>query len=180
MKSRMLVVVLVFAIGSAPSCSHKGLTLPQYFDRFAAITSVMDQKTQDLQTRSDASMVAAKVDADRLKVLHDSLAEQVAIVGDAVREWDALTPPTEVKAAHDAYVAAVDGYVKSVTAGLQGFARFKTMQEAQNAILTPELQQAGATINADCAKLQGIATAQKIQVDLGCTSGGSSSANAGG
>jgi hypothetical protein len=174
---KLVALAIALAIMTA-SCGDKTLSLPQYFDQFAAITSVMDQKTQDLQTKADSALVAAKTDAERLKVLHVSLEEQVAVVGAAVAQWNSLTPPDEAKAAHDAYVAAVDSYVKGVTASLQGFDKFKTMQEAQDAILTPELQQAGTTIDAGCAKLQGIATSQKIQVDLGCTGG--SSANAGG
>jgi hypothetical protein len=178
LKISKLIAPAIALIIMAAACGSKTQTLPQYFDRFAAITSVMDQKTQDLQTKADSALMAAKTNADRLKVLFDSLEEQVAVVGAAVTQWNSLDPPDEVKAAHDAYVAAVDTYVKGMTASLRGFDKFKTIQEAQDAILTPELQRAGTTIDAGCAKLQGVAASQKIQVDLGCSGG--SSANAGG
>ncbi len=178
MKKQRLFVVGITLIIMTSSCGGKKLTLPEYFDRFSAITSVMDQKTQDLQTKADSALMAAKTDADRLKVLHDSLAEQASVVGAAVSEWRTLDPPDEVKAAHDSYVAAVDGYVKGVTAGLAGFDKYKTPQEAQQAILTPELQATSTSIDAGCVKLQSIATDNKIAVNLGCSGG--SNPNAGG
>ena len=173
-------LVAVFAVVAmmTTSCGSKQLTLSEYFDRFTAITSVMDQRTQDLQTKADSSLMAAKTDDERLKVLHDSLVEQASAVGAAVDEWRTLDPPDEVKVAHDAYVTAVDSYVKGVTAGLVGFDKYKTPQEAQQGILTPELQATSTSIDAACVKLQEIATSKKVDVDLGCSGG--SSANAGG
>lgn len=170
-KNRKQLAVGIALIIMTASCGGKKLTLPEYFDRFSAITSVMDQKTQDLQTKADSALVAAKTDAERLRVLQDSLEEQTSVVSAAVDGWRSLEPPEEAKAAHDTYVAAIDGYVQDVTAGLEAFDTYKTMQEAQEGILTPELEAASTSIDAGCLGLQKIATDNGIEVDLHCGGG---------
>ncbi len=152
----------------APACGGSGgqLGLADYFQRFAAANADAENRGNVLQTTLQSDLQNAS-DQRAALAYHDFLQQSLVVSNDFLDKVSSLDPPLEARSAHLEYVAAFHELAVAFQGAVDAVGRVKTRTEAEQVVLqriTPAAQEAGLA----CARLQQIANANSINVDLKC------------
>ena len=132
------------------------LTVGQYFDRIESLADDTTDRLNNLPEPADLAAVAA------------SFNQTLDIFSEFLDDIEDATPPNEVRAAHDAFVAAFDEFIEAnriLATQLEG----ATTAEEFTAILqSPPAGSDQDNFSRACADLQQVATDAGLDVDLGC------------
>lgn len=177
MKKRWLAALigggLLLALASvAAACGGGGAIDPQdrqaleeYFQEVKAKSDEAEEKNQALVdgVPLEFATEAEEIDATRRYV--EGLA---AIVTDFVAALEAIEPPPQVREAHEETVGAAEdwaGLLEDLGQQIQGV---ETVAELDKLFNDPAAGNANERFGRGCQKLQEIADANEIAVDLGC------------
>ncbi|MEO8458566.1 MAG: hypothetical protein ABI559_12235 [Chloroflexota bacterium] len=144
-----------------------------YFQQLAVIFSGGQARSNAASSQLDTDLSAAKSLDDQKAAIDTFLDTMIAVFQDAADGMDSLDAPADAKDNHTRFRDDVS-QAKTISAGLKNdIAGAETSDEATTIIddFNTRVNALVSDSQAACTALQGIATGDNVDVDLGCTNG---------
>ncbi|HLB62680.1 MAG TPA: hypothetical protein VJN50_08130 [Actinomycetota bacterium] len=162
--ARVLAAVLALAI-AAPACG--GITVEEYFAELQRFRVDFKARGDELTATMQSDVQAATSEDAAIELLRAFFQDLSTVLGDAIDDLSSLDPPSEVKDAHDQYVATLEKTQDEIDGILEDFDQL-TPEEIGNVFASPEFTDIQSQAQEACRSLQAVADDNAIEIDLEC------------
>jgi hypothetical protein len=155
------------AAGHTPSgTAGPVLTLLEYFQKVQALNAQSVQRLDALST-----LLVPSPSADQaLQLARDAIAQEGAILKDLRDALQQLSPPPEVRAAHNEVINALSAFLGYSQKANDAAATATNLVDVAKFLGSKETRALDARLTDSCLALQKAAADHGITIDLGCTS----------
>lgn len=166
MRQRVVLVGFLLSLAAlvAVSCGGGGVTIEEYFEELQGIVQEADEQDEALDQEFERLGAAAR-DAAAVAGLYQRFA---TIFGDSLRAVQALDVPSEVADPHAEMVASLSEVFAILDALADQIRVAESEAELEVIFERFQLGEAAAGFDRACDRLEGIALADGIEVDLEC------------
>jgi hypothetical protein len=179
MNHRYCLALLPLAAGIiAMACNGDGrLPLDEYFQQIEPLFNTSTTLSANLEQQLEGKLPAAQSDEERILVVQEFLTPVENLYEAMIIELENLDPPGKVEDAHEEALAATRELFELITGlsarleDVESVDNLEELQELTAELEEPEFTAAEGRRNAACAKLQEIAGANALTVELACAEG---------
>lgn len=170
------VLVCVVALGAACGDDDSSSATPssgasgQYFSQLQTVFADSSQRTDDATAALDDNLATATSLAEDKAAIIQFLDTMIATFNNAIDTMDALNPPSEAEAAHDAFRDDT-AEAKDVSEGLRGDIADASSEDDAQAVVQDFNDRVVVLVDhaqGACRDLQSVADEQSAGIDLQC------------